>query len=242
VALVTFEDLADGTNQAEIFGIVYPILSPEDFSLTGLAALVARYNDIYRIGELTPATIALYKRKLDHLATAIMPDLPDSILARLTTRHKEKLLELFNVGTKAVKSKTPSKQTEAEDATPTDWGVEIPRLKRFYGGSDNEWWDVIPIKRLRYYIAQLPVIQAQESLMVINAGIIAQPAQNKNQLQNKRKAIKELQKRANPTRKAAKSIHQLPLDQRTAMLLSMGIGVELPEVTNTQEEELNPNG
>jgi hypothetical protein len=104
--------------------------------------------------------------------------------------------------------------------------VLFPVLQRFYGGGWSDW-EGLPIKMLNCYISMMPVIKAEESLLLYQATACGVGPRNRAQSYQMRKQVREWVKTMRrfsgqqaPTRKAK------DFEEYKAALAGMGLRVK----------------
>lgn len=166
--ILTFRQLVEDRDNLDIFDTQYELKQSQEFNIIELARLTV---DIERIGQL-PTEEAL--PLIDRVVLQILPDLKDTEdFANLDPEEKKDFIKVFSESEhrrQAEKLKGQSKGRNAldeeefeDEVEPADWGMTIPKLQKFYGGSPQDWLK-LPMRWLDAYAESLPVLKAEYML------------------------------------------------------------------------------
>jgi hypothetical protein len=94
-------------------------------------------------------------------------------------------------------------------------------------GEYSGGWLKCPEYLLVCYVDQLPRIQAQQILQMVEAFSLAAPANDDDELRSKQRRMRELQRQATVGKKQEKE--QMTMQQFAGLMSAMGMGFEVIE-------------
>lgn len=96
----------------------------------------------------------------------------------------------------------------------------------YHAGDPSIWLTGVPEFLLRAYIEELPKLRARNILDMIEAFIVASPAQSEDDLKPKQRRLRELQREASG---GEQEKPQMTMQQFAGLMGAMGMGFEVIE-------------
>lgn len=142
-----------------INGAEYDLVAPEELSLLDHSRLDAWVKRLTALAD-GGSGAAVEGQEILRRCVRLILRAPADVLASLRDVHRLQILRAWSLPRNP--EEDARRARPQPEVAPPDWGEQLPRLVRFYGGTPLAWLSETPVAVLRAHVVMLDRMTAEE--------------------------------------------------------------------------------